>query len=227
MKLLSINVSLPTKVNHNGKEIETSIYKSPTNADTHVSKLNVCGDKQADLKNHGGEHKAVYAFSANEYKYWENILKNQDMNYGYFGENLSILDMNESDLCIGDHLRIRDCLLEITQPRVPCFKLGIRANIKAMPRLFIEHAKTGFYMRVLEEGVIGKNDDVEIVRGNHHQLSVEKIFRSVFDKNFSDRDKIYRLALDIEALSDEWKLLIDRKLGKDKELDKAISSMSV
>lgn len=154
MKLVSVNVALPIPVQQGDRTIATGIFKKPVTGPVRVSLSNLEGDGQADLENHGGEYKAVYAYSLDHYDYWRGALNRVDMPYGQFGENLTVSELDEFDSCIGDQLRIGSALFTITQPRVPCFKLGIRLGDEKMPRLFSESARTGFYLRVLRTGVI-------------------------------------------------------------------------
>ncbi|MFW5425833.1 MAG: MOSC domain-containing protein [Methylophagaceae bacterium] len=205
MKLVSINVSLPVDVEYNNKIVSTGIFKKPINTDVLVNSQGLANDQQVDLKNHGGEHKAVYAFSAGHYDYWKEALHKPDLAFGQFGENLTISDLDESTLCIGDQLQIGDCILEITQPRVPCFKLGIALGINEMPKLFVQHAATGIYFRVLQPGAIKACDNVEVIHHHPKQLTVQTLFKAYFDKSFSDPQTVMELAANIPQLSAEWR----------------------
>jgi len=213
MKILSINIAEPHDVKYNDKIISTGIFKKPVSAPVFVSKTNIEGDRQADLKNHGGEHKAVYAYSYDHYKYWCKLLNIASLDFGQFGENLTVSALDESRLCIGDQLQAGSCLLTITQPRVPCFKLGIKFNNKDMPRLFTQEALTGIYLKVLSEGQIESNDNIEVVNNGLHQLSVKKLFCAFFHKDFPDANKILSKALEIPELSIEWQNKINKKLA--------------
>ena len=205
MELISINVSLPIDIEYEGKILSTGIFKKPVDSPVYVSRNNLAGDRQVDLTNHGGEHKAVYAFSCDHYPYWRKVLGKPELNYGQIGENLSISGFDESILHIGDQLQVGGCLLEITQPRVPCFKLGIAVGNKKMPRLFVQHFATGIYLKVLQEGVIETGHKVELVSSGKHQLSVKHLFRSYYDKQFSDAREVLETALEIPELSHEWR----------------------
>ena len=205
MKLLSINVSLPVDIDYNGQTISTGIFKKPISGSVEISPQGLIGDQQVDLSNHGGGHKAVYGFSANHYDYWRDSLAKPDLYYGRFGENLTISDLDEATLCIGDQLQIGDCILEITQPRVPCFKLGIALDLSTMPKLFVQHAATGIYFKVLQSGSISNNDQVELIYQQAKQLSVQTLFKAYFDKDFANANKIMQIACDIPELSNEWR----------------------
>lgn len=211
MELLSINVSLPMPVEQAGKTFTTAIFKKPVTDPVFVHKMNLAGDRQADLKNHGGEDKAVYAFSFDHYAYWGTVLHKPTMPFGQFGENLTITGLNEASLNIGDQLKIGHCLLEISQPRIPCFKLGIIMDTPNMPRLFIEHGATGIYFRVLEEGQITAGCPIEIVSRGKNRLPVKTLFTSYFDPNLRNPD-ILKTALEIPELAAEWKHKILKKL---------------
>jgi MOSC domain-containing protein YiiM len=214
MKLVSINVAIPTTINYQGKQITTGIFKQPSIEPLFVAENNIQGDGQADLKNHGGEHKAVYAFAEEHYSYWAKKLNKPMQRYGAFGENLTISGFNESSIHIGDQFRIgQDCILEVTQPRVPCFKLGIAIGNNAMPRLFIESYATGAYLRVLQEGMIHPENEVELIQEDHFQMSVQTLFRAYFDKDFHGSHTALNQALLIPALSTEWKNKISIKLS--------------
>lgn len=205
MKLVSINVSLPVDVKYNNKIVSTGIFKKPIHNDVFVSSQGLANDQQVDLKNHGGEHKAVYGFSAHHYDFWRDKLKQPNLSFGQFGENLTISDLDEATLCIGDQIQIGDCVLEITQPRAPCFKLGIALEIKEMPKLFVQHGATGIYFRVLQSATININSSVKLIYQQPKQLTVHALFNAYFDKSFIDSAKIMKLATEISQLSNEWR----------------------
>ena len=205
MELKSINISLPKEVEHNGERIQTGIFKKPVTGSVQITDSHVSGDQQVDLKNHGGEHKAVYGFSVNHYDYWRTALDKPELSYGQFGENLSITDLDEAKLCIGDQLQIGDCILEITQPRVPCFKLGIAMDLRTMPKLFIEQANTGIYFRIIQSGTISTGQKVDLIHQHPEQLSVQQLFKAYFDKTFLGADKVMQQAETIPQLSTEWR----------------------
>jgi len=214
MNVLSVNVSLPVEIEFNNKTISTSIFKKPVEGLIPVSQLNLKGDQQVDLENHGGGHKAVYAFSANEYGYWQQALDRQDLHFGQFGENLTISQLDESRICIGDRLQINDCILEVTQPRVPCFKLGIALANKHMPKLFIEHAATGIYFKVIQAGELQTGNQVDIIYQHPEKLAVKTLFNAYFDKQFIDAHSVMQRANKIDALSDEWREKVSARLAK-------------
>jgi MOSC domain-containing protein YiiM len=212
MKLISVNVSLPKEIEFNNEVVKTGIFKKPITGSIAVTHLNLAGDQQVDLKNHGGEHKAVYGFSSNHYEYWRETLDNPELCFGQFGENLTISDLDESQLCIGDRLQIADCILEVTQPRVPCFKLGIAMNLRTMPKLFIQRAATGIYFRVIQSGSICTGESVNRIFKHPAKLSVQQLFKAYFDKEFANSTSVMQLAATIPELSDEWQQKVHARL---------------
>ncbi len=212
MELLSVNVSLPVEVEYNGKQISTSIFKKAVFDSVSVTEQGLAGDQQVDLENHGGGHKAVYAFSVKHYDYWMERLELDDLMLGHFGENLTLTDLDESQLCIGDQLKINDCILEITQPRVPCFKLGMVFNDNSFPKRFIEHGATGIYFKVLQTGKIQVGDTATLHYQHPEQLSVQTLFTAYFDKDFLNPLDIMKRASTITELSDEWRQKVLAKL---------------
>lgn len=212
MQVKSINCSSVVEIQHEGKIITTGIFKEPISGPAIIRKLSIEGDEQADLTNHGGEDKAVYAFSADCYDYWCKTLGKQTLPPGSFGENLTISGLDESQVCIGDQFTIGECILEVSQPRVPCFKLGIAMGDKHMPRLFTQSYKTGVYFRVIKEGVISKNDQAVITFSPKNSVSIKDLFRSVFDKQFDNKKEIMEKAITNVALADEWASTLVKRL---------------
>ena len=213
MNLLSINTALSTDIEYKGKTISTGIFKRTVGGPVFISKKNLKGDIQADLKNHGGEHKAVYAFSSDHYTYWRKVLQSTELKPGAFGENLTISDFDESVLHIGDQLSIGQCILEITQPRVPCFKLGLAVGNQNMPRLFIESFATGAYLRVLQEGFVEAGSKVERVKEGVFKVNIKCLFRAYFDKNYPASRAIMERAVLIPELSCEWRKKLSTRLS--------------
>jgi MOSC domain-containing protein YiiM len=213
MKIISTNISKIKTVVHNSKEVKTGIFKIPTNEPAVIEKLNIIGDEQADLVNHGGVDKAVYAFSHNHYDYWRQTLKNENLNFGIFGENFTITDLDEENIHIGDHIRVGTALLEVSQPRVPCFKLAIALNNKNSLKLFTQHYCTGVYFRVLEQGVAKTGDSVVIEKKASHDISVKRLFQAFFDKKYVDYEDVLLEALTLPELALEWQEKIKKKLS--------------
>ncbi len=217
MKIISTNISKIKTVVYNGKEVKTGIFKTPTNEPVVIEKLNIIGDEQADLVNHGGVDKAVYAFSHNHYDSWKQTLENDDLAVGAFGENFTISDLDEANIHIGDHIRIGTALLEVSQPRVPCFKLAIALNNKNSLKLFTQYYCTGVYFRVLEQGVAKTGDSVVIEKKASHDISVKKLFQAFFDKKYVGYEDILLEALTLPELAVEWQEKLKKKLAIESE----------
>ena len=217
LQLQSVNVSLPIAVQYGQESIKTGIFKHPVAGPVRVGSYNLEGDAQADLENHGGLHKAVYAFSANHYAYWREALGRDAMDWGQFGENLSISNLDESERCIGDRLQIGSALFVITQPRVPCYKLGIRFGDEHMAKMFSHSGRTGFYLSVLREGVIEAGNAVEVVERGQHSVAVKPLFEAYMNRSGKDAARILQRALQVPELSSEWRAQIEQRLDRAQE----------
>ena len=212
MKILSINISEPKKIIFNGKELITSIYKKPIDGLVNVGDVGIDGDLQADLKVHGGYDKAIYAYSFQHYKFWSERL-NQDFNdFGLVGENLTIDDFNEKDLNIGDEISIGSCILQISQPRIPCYKVGLKMNNRDFPKIFSQSCLLGSYLRVLETGKFKSGDEVEISKREKNSMSVYDISDILFN-DIKNIDKMKK-ALDLKFLTEEIKERFRERLMK-------------
>jgi MOSC domain-containing protein YiiM len=214
MRLISVNVSPPLDVIYGDTTVSTGIFKQPVQGAVAVRRLNLDGDGQADLINHGGESKAVYAYSLDHYDYWREALGRTDLEYGQFGENLTVAGLDESQLCIGDQLRIGDAFFTISQPRVPCFKLGIRFADKRLPKMFAHSLRTGFYLRVAKEGSIAAGDAVEVVGRGAGGLSVRSLFDAYLKPNDREALRLLARAIEIPQLSPEWRGHIGERLAR-------------
>src|SRR6266849_9027002 len=175
MKVVSINAGLPREVEWRGKSVRTSIFKQPVAGRVRVERLNVEGDRQADLTVHGGADKAVYAYPAEHYAFWREELPGMDLPWGAFGENFTTEGLIEDGVRIGDRLRAGSAELVVTQPRLPCFKLGVRFGRPDMVKRFLRSGRTGFYMAVLQEGEVEAGDSVEVVARDEHAVTVADI----------------------------------------------------
>jgi len=178
--VLQINVSLPTIVNFNGNKIETGIFKKPVAGKVGVRRLNLEGDAQSDLTVHGGADKAVYAYPLEQYEYWKNELSNSNLEWGIFGENLTVEGFDENNVCIGDRMKIGSAIFAVTQPRMPCFKLGIRFGDPTIVKRFYKSGKWGFYLSVLEEGEIETGDEI-FVTDRLSDISLADVSRCFLD----------------------------------------------
>src|SRR3954466_789224 len=175
MQLLSVNVGLPREVTWQGKTVRTAVWKSPVTGRRMVRKLDIDGDAQADLAGHGGEHRAVFVYQMDSYHYWESFLGRSDFTFGQFGENFTVEGLLDSEVCIGDRYRIGRALFEVTQPRVTCYRIGIRMNEPEMPALVVKHGRPGFYFRVVEEGEVEAGDEITLVASGSERMSVSEI----------------------------------------------------
>jgi len=194
--------------------IRTGIFKKAVEGKVYVSRYNLVGDGQADLKNHGGLDKAVYAYSYDHYSYWKQVLNRNDFIYGQFGENLTLAGFDESGLCIGDQLRAGNVLLVATQPRVPCFKLGVRFNDSRMPKKFLQSALTGCYLRVLHEGYLQAGDELTLVERDPVRISVKALFKALYHPRTESTTQILAQALRITYLSLVWRTQIEERLSE-------------
>ncbi len=175
MSLISVNVGLPREVEWQGKVVHTAIWKQPVPGRVIARRLNLDDDGQGDLAGHGGEHRAVMVYQLDSYRYWEAHFQRHDFEYGQFGENLTVDCLPDDEVCIGDRYRIGSALFEVTQPRVICYRVGIRMNNPQMPALLVSHKRPGFYFRVIEEGEIGAGDEIVKVAGGQEHVSVAEI----------------------------------------------------
>lgn len=202
-KLISINVGLPREVGWNSKSVMTGIFKEPVQERVRVNHLNVAGDKQADLSVHGGPDKAVYAYPVEHYVYWRGELPDSKLTWGVFGENLTTEGLQENALHIGVRFRIGTAELVVTQPRVPCYKLGIRFGRPDMVKRFLHSRRTGFYFAVAHEGELSGGDPIELVAREADSLTVADITRLyAFEKD--DQEMLQRAA-QLEALPENWR----------------------
>jgi MOSC domain-containing protein YiiM len=213
VKVVSVNVSTPISVEHEGKKVSTGIFKKPVQGAVRVNKLNLEGDGQADLTVHGGENKAVYAYSFDHYPYWEQSLHRSDLPRGQFGENLTIAGLDETVSCVGDHLQIGSAVFAITQPRVPCFKLGIRFGDMEVPKLFTKSARTGFYLKVLQVGSLTAGDAVQLVQPGVERVAVRDLFVAYMAPQATESKEVLRRAAAVPELAEEWRQKILRRLG--------------
>lgn len=202
MQLLSVNVSLPKEVPYNGETMTTGIYKEPIQGRVMMRELNIDGDKQADLQAHGGPFKAVYVYPYEHYAHWSDVQGRDDFTYGQFGENLTVTGMLEDTVRVGDMYCVGGAIIQVTQPRIPCYKLSYKMNDNTFLKKFLTSDLIGFYVRVLEEGEIGAGDDIELVKADPVGMTVKDIHRLLhFDKQNVEAAK---RALQIESLAPGW-----------------------
>jgi len=174
-RLLSVNVGMPRDIEWQGKTVHTAIWKTPVQGRCMVRRLNIDGDGQGDLAGHGGEHRAVFVYQIASYTYWKSQLGRDDFTYAQFGENFTVDGLPDDEVCIGDHYRIGGALFEVTQPRVTCYRVGIRMNEPQMAALLVAHGRPGFYFRVLEEGEVAAGDEIVKVGGGPERMTVSEV----------------------------------------------------
>ncbi|MGA9509235.1 MAG: MOSC and FAD-binding oxidoreductase domain-containing protein [Candidatus Sulfotelmatobacter sp.] len=212
-RLLSVNVGLPRDVTWNGKTVHTAVWKSPVAGWRMVRKLDIDGDAQADLAGHGGEQRAVFVYQMDSYHYWESMLGRNDFIFGQFGENFTVEGLLDNEVCIGDRYRIGDAIFEVTQPRVTCYRVGIRMKEPRMPALLVAHHRPGFYFRVLQEGEVGAGDDIAKITDGPERISVADVDALLYLPGHSS-EQLQR-ALRIPALSKGWQGSFQAMLQQD------------
>jgi ferredoxin-NADP reductase/MOSC domain-containing protein YiiM len=202
-RLLSVNVGLPRDIEWKGRTVHTGIWKDPVRGRCRVGRLNLDGDGQGDLAGHGGEQRAVFVYQIESYRYWQDQLKRTDFVHGQFGENFTIEGLPDDTVCIGDRYQIGSGLFEVTQPRVTCYRVGIRMNEPRMPALLTSSGRPGFYLRVLREGEVGVGDEIVKVGEAKERMTVAEINALLYSPNHA-LDRLQH-ALHIEALSPGWR----------------------
>ena len=216
-RLLSVNVGLPRDVAWQGKTVRTAIWKAPVEGQRAVRRLNIDGDGQGDLAGHGGEHRAVFVYQIDSYRYWQDQLGRNDFTYGQFGENFTVEGLSDAEVCIGDRYRIGGALFEVTQPRVTCYRVGIRMNEPQMAALLVARGRPGFYFRVLEEGEVGAGDEITLVASGPERMSVFEINALLYMPGHP-RSQLER-ALRIPALSAGWRGSFEALLTQERSGD--------
>jgi MOSC domain-containing protein YiiM len=203
MKLVSVNVGLPQEVIWKGKTVTTGIFKEPVEERVKVRFFNLDGDRQADLTVHGGLDKAIYVYPVEHYEYWRGELPEMELPWGRFGENLTTVGLLEDDVNIGDRFRIGTAEVMVTQPRMPCYKLGIKFGRANMVKQFLDSRLTGFYFSVLQEGEVGVGDAMELISRDENNVTVADITR-LYVRQRDDLQMLQRAA-QVKALPDGWR----------------------
>jgi MOSC domain-containing protein YiiM len=211
MKLLSVNVGLPREIEVNGKTVRTSIWKFPIQGRIRVSTLNLDGDQQSDLTVHGGVDKAVYLYPSEHYAYWRAELPETELSWGAFGENFSAQGILEDQIRIGDRVRVGSAEFIVTQPRMPCYKLGIRFNRRDIIERFLESKRTGLYLAVLREGEVEEGDEIEFIDKQETGVSITEIV-SLYSTDARNQE-LLRRAIEVPALPQSWKDYFRQRLG--------------
>jgi MOSC domain-containing protein YiiM len=205
MKVLSVNVGFPRKVLFNGQTVTTAIFKDPITGPVILRKLNIDGDKQADLTVHGGLDKAVYSYPEEHYDYWRKQFPDMDLVWGMFGENFTTEGLMEDAVNIGDQLQIGSAKLVATQPRMPCYKLGVRFGHIEIIRMFMASNRPGIYFRVLKEGKVQRGDKIEVVKRDENNVKVTDIVSLYINRDNADSIETMRRATKISVLPEGWK----------------------
>src|SRR6476620_5398198 len=201
-QLLSVNVGRPRDIEWQGRTVHTGIWKDPVRGRCRVGRLNLDGDGQGDLAGHGGEQRAVFVYQIESYRYWQEQLKRTDFVHGQFGENFTVDGLDDDKVCIGDRYQIGSALFEVTQPRVTCYRVGIRMDEPRMPALLVQHGRPGFYFRVLEEGVVRAGDAIVKDAIGPEQMTVESVNALLYLGGHEA--ELLQRALRIPALSPGW-----------------------
>lgn len=212
MQLRSVNVSLPKEVVYEGRTLSTGIFKEPVAGPVRVRTGGLEGDGQADLENHGGLFKTVYAYPWKHYPHWEGILKRGPLHYGQLGENLTVEGMLEDQVHVGALYRMGTSLLQVTQPRKPCFKLGIRVGMAKFVKIFWNSGRTGIYLRVVEEGLVQAGDPIALVEDAPENPTVRRLWQLAYfeEEAFAETQQALRLP----HLSPEWRQPLALRLRK-------------
>lgn len=215
MKVISVNVGLPRPVSHKKRQVVTSIFKEPVEGRVKVTILNLNGDAQADLSVHGGVDKAVYSYSEEHYKYWKEAYPMIDMPFGMFGENLTTQGLKEDMVNIGDQYQIGSSRLVVTQPRMPCYKLGIRFGRMDILEKFVNSQRPGIYYRVLEEGELGVGDSIKLLYRDKNNVTINDIV-NLYINNHNDGETISKMqrATKLEFLPEHWRIHFGQKIAR-------------
>lgn len=215
MKLFSLNVGLPREVTWHGRPVTTGIFKDPITTRIALRTLNLDGDRQADLNVHGGPYKAVYCYPIAHYEYWKQELPGRDLPMGSFGENFTLESPFEDSIHLGDRFSIGTAEVVVTQPRLPCYKLGIKFNDDEMVKRFFAARRTGYYLAVTREGEVGVGDDMQVISRDPNQVPVSEITRLYAEKHYNDADVAsVQRALQVPALPESWKQWFRQRFEK-------------
>jgi ferredoxin-NADP reductase/MOSC domain-containing protein YiiM len=213
-RLLSVNVGLPRDVAWRGKTVHTAVWKTPVQGRRVARRLNIDGDGQGDLAGHGGEHRAVFVYQIDSYRYWQTQLGRSDFSYGQFGENFTVDGLPDGDVCIGDRFRIGSAVFEVTQPRVTCYRVGIRMNEPQMAALLVSHGRPGFYFRVIEEGEVEAGDEIVPVAAGPERMTIAEVNALLYTPGHSTSQ--LERTVRIPALSAGWRSSLQALLDRER-----------
>ena len=215
MKIVSLNTGLPREVLWRGRMVTTGIFKQPVEGRIALRKLNLDGDCQADLTVHGGVHKAVYCYPLEHYDYWTKELPGRELPMAIFGENFTTQGLSEDSAHLGDQFSVGTAEVVVTQPRLPCYKLGVRFQADDMVKRFLASARTGFYFAVTREGEVGAGDEIKLIARDPNAVPVSEITRLYVARRYSDPDLAsLARALRVAALPESWKQYFQERMGK-------------
>jgi len=215
MKLISLNVGIPRQVTYKSELVTTGIFKEPMHHRTILRKLNLDGDKQADLTVHGGLDKAVYSYPAEHYGYWQKELPGMYLSWGMFGENFTTEGLFEDNVNIGDQFQIGSAIVIATQPRMPCYKLGVKFGRMDIVKRFLASGLTGIYFKVLQEGEVGAGDVIKLIRRDDNNVTVKDVIR-IYSVDKDDVQTLER-AIKVKDLSDGWRSHFIEQLDQSKK----------
>jgi len=215
IKVVSVNVGLPKQISYGKRQVVTSIFKEPIEGRVKVTTLNLDGDAQADLSVHGGLDKAIYSYSEEHYKYWKEVYPTIVMPFGMFGENLTTQGLNEDTVNIGDQYQIGSSRLVVTQPRMPCYKLGIKFGRMDILEKFINSQRPGIYYKVLEEGELGAGDNIKLLYKDKNNVTINDIV-SLYVNDRNDEENISKMkrAAKLKSLPESWKIYFGQKISR-------------
>ena len=215
MKVVSVNVGLPREVSWHGHDVITGIFKQPVAGRVELRKLNLDGDRQADLTVHGGEYKAVYCYPFEHYEYWKAQLPGQALPIGVFGENFTTEGLLEDSTHLGDRFSVGSAEVVVTQPRLPCYKLGIRFGSDDMVKRFLASRRTGFYVAVTREGEVGAGDEIQEISRDENKVSIAEIVRLYVTKKYNEADvEVIRRAMQVASFPESWKGHFEKLLAR-------------
>jgi MOSC domain-containing protein YiiM len=215
MKVISVNVGLPRQISYENRQVVTSIFKEPIEGRVKVTTLNLNGDAQADLSVHGGADKAVYSYSEEHYKYWKDVYPTIAVPFGMFGENLTTRGLNEDMVNIGDQYQIGTARLVVTQPRMPCYKLGIKFGRMDILKKFVNSQRPGIYYKVLIEGELGVGDNIKLIYRDKNNVTINDIVRLyINDHNDEENISKMRRATQLDFLPEPWRIHFGQKITR-------------
>ena len=203
MQLVSVNVGLPRTVTWKGRTVKTGIFKTPTNGRVRVRTLNLDGDRQADLSVHGGPDKAIYVYPSEHYDYWRGEFPGMELPWGMFGENFTTTGLLEGAVNVGDQFCVGSAMVMVTQPRVPCYKLAAKFGREDIVKRFLASGRSGFYLKVVQEGEVGAGDVIELMSRDGHAVTVADVANLYRDG--TDQISLLQRAVQVEALPENWR----------------------